>query len=44
MPSLSIISNLGRYGKAVFVITAAAVVASFLYVSTGLVRDLSEHR
>lgn len=42
MPSLSIISNLGRYGKAVFVITAAAVVASFLYVSTGLVRDLSE--
>lgn len=30
-----------RYGKAIFMVTAAAVVAMFLYVSTGLVRDLS---
>ncbi len=30
-----------RYGKIIFLITAAAVVAIFLYVSTGLVRDLS---
>lgn len=30
-----------RYGKIIFLLTAAAVVAIFLYVSTGLVRDLS---
>lgn len=30
-----------RYGKIIFLIAAAAVVAVFLYVSTGLVRDLS---
>lgn len=30
-----------RYAKTIFLITAAAVVAVFLYVSTGLVRDLS---
>ncbi|MDE6300793.1 MAG: HAMP domain-containing histidine kinase [Muribaculaceae bacterium] len=30
-----------RYGKSIFLITAAAVVAVFLVVSTGLVRDLS---
>lgn len=30
-----------RYGKLTFLITAAAVVATFLYVSDGLVRDLS---
>ncbi len=30
-----------RYGKLAFLITAAAVVATFLYVSDGLVRDLS---
>lgn len=30
-----------RYGKIIFLLTAAAVVAVFLYVSTGLVRDLS---
>ena len=30
-----------RYVKPIFLITAAAVVAMFLYVSTGLVRDLS---
>lgn len=30
-----------RYGKIIFLVTAAAVVAIFLYVSTGLVRDLS---
>ena len=33
--------DLIRYGKAIFMVTAAAVVAMFLYVSTGLVRDLS---
>ena len=30
-----------RYGKILFLITAAAVVSFFIYVSTGLVRDLS---
>lgn len=30
-----------RYGKILFLFTAAAVVSIFLYVSTGLVRDLS---
>ena len=30
-----------RYGKMMFLTTAAAVVAIFIYVSTGLVRDLS---
>ena len=30
-----------RYGKAALLITAAAMVAVFLYVSNGLVRDLS---
>lgn len=30
-----------RYGKFAFLVTAAAVVAIFLYVSDGLVRDLS---
>ena len=34
-------SNILRYGKTIFLITAAAVVAVFLYLSTGLVRDLS---
>ncbi|MDO4319330.1 MAG: ATP-binding protein [Bacteroidales bacterium] len=42
MARLSIFSNPVRYGKVLFVIAAAAVVASFLYMSTGLVRDLSE--
>ena len=36
------LSVLSRYGKTAFLITASAVVAVFLYVSTGLVRDLSE--
>ena len=31
-----------RYGKIIFMITAAAVVAVFIYLSAGLVRDLSE--
>jgi len=31
-----------RYGKPIFLVTAAAVVAMFIYVSTGLVRDLSD--
>ena len=30
-----------RYGKMIFLLTAAAVVAVFIIVSTGLVRDLS---
>lgn len=41
MPSLNVISTISRYGKTVFLITAAAVVGAFMYVSTGLVRDLS---
>lgn len=32
---------ISRYGKLMFLITASAVVAVFIYVSTGLVRDLS---
>ena len=31
-----------RYGKIIFIITAAAVVGAFVYVSGRLVRDLSE--
>ena len=31
-----------RYGKILFLVTAAAVVSFFIYVSTGLVRDLSD--
>lgn len=42
MAMRGILSAPARYGKALFVIAAAAVVASFLYMSTGLVRDLSE--
>lgn len=41
MPSLHAISVLNRYGKAAFLVTAAAVVGVFLYLSAGLVRDLS---
>lgn len=41
MPSLSVLSSISRYGKTMFLITAAAVVGAFMYVSTGLVRDLS---
>ena len=32
---------ISRYGKIMFLTTAAAVVSIFIYVSTGLVRDLS---
>lgn len=42
MPRLSLTASVARYGKAAFLITAAVVVAVFMYVSTGLVRDLSE--
>ena len=35
------IYDLRRYGKAALLITAAAMVALFLYISNGLVRDLS---
>ena len=31
-----------RYGKAALLITAAVMVALFLYISNGLVRDLSK--
>jgi K+-sensing histidine kinase KdpD len=41
MAHLSFINQINRYGKVLFLITAAAVVATFIYVSTGLVRDLS---
>lgn len=41
MASLSKLAALLRWGKPAFLITAAAVVAMFLVVSTGLVRDLS---
>ena len=33
---------MAQYGKILFLIAAVAVVATFLYVSTGLVRDLSQ--
>lgn len=36
------IYELRRYGKAAFLISAAAVVAMFLYFSSGLISDLSE--
>lgn len=42
MPRLSTLSAIVRYGKPAFLITAAAVVAMFLFISTGLVRDLSQ--
>lgn len=32
---------ISQYGRTLFLVTAAAVVAVFIYVSTGLVRDLS---
>lgn len=35
------IYELRRYGKIAFLIAAAAVVAMFLYFSSGLIRDLS---
>lgn len=35
------IPPLRQYGKVAFLVTAAAVVATFLYISTGLMRDLS---
>lgn len=38
---MSLISSISHYGKAVFLVTAAAVVGAFMYVSTGLVHDLS---
>lgn len=41
MARLSTLAALNRYGKPIFMVTAAAVVAVFLVVSTGLVRDLS---
>ena len=34
--------NFRRYGKPALLLAAVAVVATFLYVSTGLVRDLSQ--
>ncbi|MGM9845919.1 MAG: sensor histidine kinase [Muribaculaceae bacterium] len=34
--------NIRRYGKPALLLAAVAVVATFLYVSTGLVRDLSQ--
>lgn len=42
MARLSTLSAIVRYGKPAFLVTAAAVVAIFLYISTGLVRDLSQ--
>lgn len=36
------IYDIRRYGKAALLVTAAVMVAVFLYVSNGLVRDLSE--
>ncbi len=42
MARLSTLSAIVRYGKPAFLVTAAAVVAMFLFVSTGLVRDLSQ--
>ncbi len=41
MAHLRFITSLARYGKALFLIVAATVVSIFIYVSTGLVRDLS---
>lgn len=38
---MSSIYDIRRYGKAALLITAAAMVALFLYISNGLVRDLS---
>lgn len=35
------ISRILQHGKTIFLVAAVAVVAAFLYVSTGLVRDLS---
>lgn len=34
--------NLGRYGKWIFLLASAGVVAAFLYFSNGLVKDLAE--
>ncbi|MCM1033367.1 MAG: HAMP domain-containing histidine kinase [Odoribacter sp.] len=42
MPRLSTLSAMMRYGKPAFLVTAAAVVAMFIVISTGLVRDLSQ--
>lgn len=42
MARLSTLAALNRYGKTSFMVTVAAVVAIFLYISTGLVRDLSQ--
>lgn len=43
MPApLSLSAAVARYGKVIFVVTAAAVVGMFMYVSTRLVADLSE--
>ncbi len=41
MARLQAIFNVARYGKVVFLLTATIVVGVFIYVSTGLVRDLS---
>ena len=38
---LTLPAAVARYGKAIFVVTAAAVVGMFMYVSTRLVADLS---
>lgn len=42
MASTGKVFTLTRYGKPAFLLTAAAVVAMFLYISTGLVHDLEE--
>ena len=41
MTRLSLLNQINRYGKIVFLVVAAITVGSFIYVSTGLVRDLS---
>lgn len=41
MTRLSLLNQINRYGKIVFLTVAAITVGSFIYVSTGLVRDLS---
>lgn len=41
MTRLSLLNNINRYGKIIFLAVAAIAVTAFIYVSTGLVRDLS---
>jgi len=40
--SISLSGAVARYGKLIFLVTAAAVVGTFMYVSARLVSDLSE--